>query len=190
MNPVTDSAAAATEGLTDALGNVGKHDRTAFREVYRLTSAKLFGVCLRICGERQAAEDVLHEVYLLVWKRAASFDASKGSPVAWLAAIARNRSIDWRRAQHPERLAALDPALDIADSAPLASAIIEQRERDHGLRECLAELETDQRGAIRLAFFGGRTYSEVASATATPLATIKSRIRRGLIKLKECLERD
>jgi RNA polymerase sigma factor (sigma-70 family) len=172
------------------LRQLAGRDRAAFRELYRLTSAKLFGVCLRICGERQAAEDVLHEVYLIVWKRAASYDAGKGSAIAWLAAIARNRAIDWRRAQHPERLAALDSALEAPDPAPAASAVIEERERDHGLRACLDELDADQHSAIRLAFFGGRTYSEVARAGATPLATVKSRIRRGLAKLKDCLDRD
>jgi RNA polymerase sigma-70 factor (ECF subfamily) len=176
--------------LIDALVETGKGDRSAFREVYRLTAAKLFGICLRICGERQAAEDVLNEVYITVWTRAATFQKGRASPITWLATIARNRAIDWRRAQHPERLASLDRAMDAADPAPLATAVIEARQGTHTLRQCLEALDGDQSAPIREAFFGGRTYSEVAAAAATPLATIKSRVRRGLMKLKECLERD
>lgn len=178
------------DALNQALVETGKGDRGAFREVYRLTAAKLFGICLRICGERQAAEDVLNEVYLTVWNRAATFEPGRASPITWLATIARNRAIDWRRAQHPERLASLDRAMDVPDTNLPAPAVIEGRQRTHSLRECLEELDGDQSAPIREAFFGGRTYSEVAAAAATPLATIKSRVRRGLMKLKDCLERD
>ena len=157
--------------LTDALVETGKGERAAFREVYRLTAPKLFGICLRICGERQAAEDVLNEVYLTVWNRAATFEPRRASPITWLATIARNKAIDWRRAQHPERLASLDRAMDTPDPAPSATTVIEAKQGTHALRECLEELESDQSGPIREAFFGGRTYSEVAAAAGI-LATL------------------
>lgn len=87
-----EPAAAARTALVEALVATGEQDRSAFQRVYRLTSAKLFGVCLRICGDRQAAEDVLHEVYLTVWKRAGGYEPGRSSPITWLATIARNRA--------------------------------------------------------------------------------------------------
>jgi RNA polymerase sigma-70 factor (ECF subfamily) len=175
--------------LTEALLRTGEEDRAAFRDVYRLTSTKLFGICLRICGERQAAEDVLHEVYLTVWKRAGAFEPGRASPISWLATIARNRAIDWRRAQGVRVVAPIDEALPIADTAPLASETMEAAETAHQLRECLDDLEDQQRNAIRTAFFDGVTYAELAERASVPLGTMKSWVRRGLLKLKECLER-
>ena len=83
--------------LVAALARVAAGERNALQTTYRLTSAKLFGVCLRICGDRRAAEDVLSEVYLTIWKRAGAFEPGRASPITWLATIARNRAIDWRR---------------------------------------------------------------------------------------------
>lgn len=99
-SPSSPTAAAdgARADLVDALLAVGREDRSAFARLYRLTSAKLFGICLRICGERAAAEDVLSEVYLTVWRRAGAFEPGRASPITWLATIARNRAIDWVRA--------------------------------------------------------------------------------------------
>lgn len=175
--------------LTTALVRTGEEDRSAFRDVYRLTSAKLFGICLRICGERQAAEDVLHEVYLTIWKRAGAFQPGRASPVTWLATIARNRAIDWRRA-HPQRATAqVVEASMIPDPAPLASDTLEADERSHRLRECLEELDPRHGDAIRTAFFDGVTYAELAERAEVPLGTMKSWVRRGLGKLKDCLER-
>jgi RNA polymerase sigma factor (sigma-70 family) len=175
--------------LAEALVRTGTEDRVAFRDVYRLTSAKLFGICLRICGERQAAEDVLHEVYLTVWKRAGAFEPARASAITWLATIARNRAIDWRRAQGKRVSVPIEEALPIPDTAPLASEAMEASERAYRLRECLEELDARPRDAIRTAFFDGLSYSELSEAAAVPLGTIKSWVRRGLIKLRDCLER-
>ena len=108
------------EDLVEALGRVAQHDSTALREIYETTSAKLFGVCLRILGERAEAEDVLQEVYMIVWRRAATFDASRASPITWLATIARNRAIDRLRANPVGRLAPMEAALQVADPSPSA----------------------------------------------------------------------
>src|SRR3569623_3054541 len=105
ISAVSHAASAARARLTEILVRTGNADRAAFRGLYTLTSAKLFGVCLRICGERQAAEDVLHEVYLTVWKRAGAYEPGRASPIAWLATIARTRALDWRRAQGVRRVA-------------------------------------------------------------------------------------
>jgi RNA polymerase sigma factor (sigma-70 family) len=187
--PVTDPAADARARLTEMLVRTGAEDRAAFRELYQLTSAKLFGVCLRICGERQAAEDVLHDVYLTVWRRAGAYEPGRASPITWLATVARNRAIDWRRAQGVRRSSPIEDAHDIADDAPLASETMESDETAHQLRHCLEGLEERQRAAIRTAFFDGVTYAELAEQQDVPLGTMKSWVRRGLARLKECLER-
>ncbi len=166
----------------------GEEDRAAFRDLYTLTSAKLFGICYRICGERQAAEDVLHDVYLTIWKRAGAYEPARASPITWLATIARNRAIDWQRAQKVRRASPIEDAPEILDTAPLASETMLDDEASHILHGCLDTLDERQRSAIRTAFFDGVTYADLAERQAVPLGTMKSWVRRGLAKLKECLD--
>jgi len=188
--PSTPDADAARQRLVEALVATGAEDRSAFRTLYRLTSAKLFGVCLRICGERQAAEDVLSEVYLTIWKRAGAFEPGRASPISWLATIARNRAIDWRRAAGRAPPARVEEIADLADDRASAEDIMLVDERAHRLYGCLDELDQRQRDAIRSAFFDGLTYADLAQRDAVPLGTMKSWIRRGLLRLKDCLGDD
>lgn len=181
---------AARRRLTEVLVRTGSEDRLAFSELYTLTSAKLFGIVLRICGERQAAEDVLHEVYLTIWKRAGGYEPGRASPITWLATIARNRAIDWRRAQKVRRTAPVEEAADIADGAALAPDLIAAAQVSDRLHLCLDGLEERERRAIRTAFFEGVTYAELAERQSVPLGTMKSWVRRGLIRLKECVGDD
>lgn len=173
--------------LAAALIATGEEDRSAFRTVYRMTSAKLFGICIRICGDRQAAEDVLHEVYLTIWRRAGSFQPDRASPISWLATIARNRAIDWRRANSARRIDPVEWADEIADGSLTADEAMIAGESDRRLHLCLDSLDVQQKNAIRTAFFGGLTYAELAERSAVPLGTMKSWVRRGLARLKECL---
>ena len=168
----------------------GNEDRAAFSTLYELTSAKLFGVCLRICGDREAAEEVLSDVYLTVWRRAGAFEPGRASPITWLATIARNRAIDWRRSHRHKAVVPLGEAPDVADDAPSAEERLVQGEADRQLHSCLDELDDKQRGAIQSAFFGGLTYAELATRDAVPLGTMKSWVRRGLQRLKDCLSDD
>ena len=185
--PDSATAADARQRLVQALVATGNEDRAAFGQVYRLTSAKLFGICLRICGSRQAAEDVLQGVYVTIWKRAGGYDPGRSSPITWLATIARNRAIDWRRARG--NMEATPPAdlPEVADPAVLAPDAMLLDETDRQLHRCLDALETAQREAIRSAFFDGLTYAELATRAGVPLGTMKSRVRRGLFHLRECL---
>ena len=175
--------------LAATLIAVGGEDRAAFHELYRLTSAKLFGICLRICADRQAAEDVLHEVYLTIWRRAGAWEPGRASPITWLATVARNRAIDWRRAQGLRRATGLENAPDLPDTAPDAETALVAAGEWRLLLDCMAELEVRQRDAIRTAFFDGVTYGELAARAGVPAGTAKSWIRRGLARLKECLLR-
>jgi RNA polymerase sigma factor (sigma-70 family) len=176
--------------LVAALARVAGGDRAALRTVYQDTSAKLFGVCLRILNDRSEAEDVLQEVYLTVWRKAASFDPARASPITWLVAIARNRAIDRLRATiGPRRMAPIEEAAEVRDSAPAALEVVEATQQSGRLDLCLEQLEAKQSIAIRSAFLDGNTYEELALRMRVPLGTMKSWIRRGLIKLRDCLER-
>jgi RNA polymerase sigma-70 factor (ECF subfamily) len=176
--------------IAAALTRVSGGDRTALQTVYRLTSAKLFGVCLRILGERSEAEDVLQEVYLTVWRKAGDFDAARASPMTWLIAIARNRAIDRLRASRQSRnMAPIETAGDVADDAPRADSMLENVQSSARLHGCLDELAEHENKALHGAFFDGNTYEELATRMRVPLGTMKSWIRRAMIKLKDCLER-
>ncbi|TPG14714.1 sigma-70 family RNA polymerase sigma factor [Sphingomonas koreensis] len=170
--------------LAGALTRTGEQDRDAFRDVYTLTSAKLFGICLRICGERHAAEEVLHEVYLTVWKRAGAWDPGRSSPITWLSIIARNRALDWRRAQGVRRAAPLDDAVMVIDPAAGPESIACACQQSRRLLTFIDALGKRQSDAIRAAFFDGLSYRELAQQTGVPLGTMKSCIRRGLAKLR------
>lgn len=180
----------ARAALVEALIRTGQEDRDAFRAVYRMTSAKLFGICLRICVDRQGAEDVLHDVYLTIWNRAGAYQPGRASPISWLATIARNRAIDWRRRQGRTRAAPLAEADTIPDGAARQDDLLLADEANARLHECLEGIEVRQRSAIRSAFFGGLTYAELAERQAVPLGTMKSWVRRGLLALRGCLDAD
>ncbi|HVV95329.1 MAG TPA: sigma-70 family RNA polymerase sigma factor [Hyphomicrobiales bacterium] len=175
--------------LAASLAAVAAGDRAALAEVYRRSAAKLFGVCLRILGERSEAEDVVQEVYLTVWQRAAGFDPRRASPMTWLITIARNRAIDRLRARRARPPAAPVEAAELVDD-PAASALerLEDEDERRRLEHCLGTLDEEPRRAIRTAFFAGATYEELAAARGVPLGTMKSWIRRGLLKLRACLE--
>jgi RNA polymerase sigma-70 factor (ECF subfamily) len=173
--------------LVAALAAVATGDRRAFHELYQRTSAKLYGVCCRILGEGQDAEDALQEAYANVWRRADRFDASRASPITWLAAIARNAAIDKLRARGTRGTAPVEDAFEIADTAPLADTLVEQADDARRLHGCLGELARGEASLIRTAFLEGASYPELAARAGEPLGTIKSRIRRALIKLRACL---
>ncbi len=187
MNTSANIADAARAKLTEALLRSGKGDRSAFEYLYRQTSAKLFGVCLRIFPERTDAEEALQDAYLTIWNKAASFESGRASPISWLVTVTRNRAIDRLRASGTARLVPVEEASEIADPAPLADAQMLSRGEDGALHGCIATLDTRDAEFIRAAFIGGATYADLAAQEAVPLGTVKSRIRRALIKLRACL---
>jgi RNA polymerase sigma-70 factor (ECF subfamily) len=175
--------------LAAALVRAGGGDRAALRQVYEDTSAKLFGICLRILNDRSEAEDVLQEVYVTVWRKAAGFDPGRASPMTWLVAIARNRAIDrLRSGAARRRVEPIEAADAVSDPAPAALERVELAEQHQRLARCLEELEGRHAAAIRAAFLDGVTYEQLAARMNVPLGTMKSWIRRGLLKLRACLE--
>jgi RNA polymerase sigma factor (sigma-70 family) len=183
------NADATRSQLAAALVRVAASDRAALRIVYQDTSAKLFGVCLRILNNRSEAEDVLQDVYVTVWRKAATFDPGRASPITWMVAIARNRAIDRLRASAmSRRMEPIEAADAVSDPAPAAVERVELAQQHQRLAGCLEELEPRHSTAIRAAFLDGATYEELAARMSVPLGTMKSWIRRGLLKLRACLE--
>ena len=173
--------------LEQALAAVADGERSALRRVYDLTSAKLLGTIMHIVRDREAAEDVLQDVYLKVWNRAGRFDRSRASPITWLCTIARNAAIDAVRRSGRRNEVGDDVLPDIADDAPDADAMLCDAEDSERLKDCLDGLKADHRKCIRMAFFRGFSHSELAEKLDVPLGTMKSWIRRGLASLKGCL---
>ena len=187
MDQPGPSAAAARDELRGLLGQVVARDSAALKELYERTSAKLYGICLRLLRDEAEAQDVLQEVYVTVWNKAISYDPARASAITWLATLARNRSIDrLRRWRAPTD--GLENALEIADERPSSLDVLEQAEDALRLQRCLEQLEEKARSAIRAAFFDGATYPELAKREGIPLPTVKSWVRRGLIRLRGCLE--
>jgi RNA polymerase sigma-70 factor (ECF subfamily) len=170
------------------LDKVASGEKAALSDLYARTSAKLYGISLRLLGNESEAEEVLQETYLTVWRKAGVFDPDRASPITWLAVLARNKSVDRlrtrRAAQEP-----IEAATDIADESPGAVELIEAAQDKARLSACLEELEARHGDLIRAAFLDGASYPELAERERVPLGTMKSWIRRSLLRLRGCLER-
>lgn len=174
--------------LVPLLHAVAAGNASALALLYERTSGKLYGVCARLLGNGSEAEEVLQDVFITVWQKASKFDDAKASPITWLAVMARNKAIDRLRVRRITT-EQIESASDVPDGEPLAFEVIEQEQEKRRLNGCLDELEEKQRNFIRAAFLDGASYPELASSAAVPLPTMKSWIRRGLMRLRGCLER-
>jgi len=182
------TASVTPEILSSLMTRIAAGERDALRLLYQATSAKLFGVCLRILSDREESEDVLQDVYVTIWRRADRFDATRAGVMTWLSTIARNRSIDRLRARGPLAYAGQIDGLEIPDGADSAETLLSAADDRNRLQGCLSELDDRTQNVIRTAFFEGVTYETVARKMEAPLGTVKSWIRRGLAKLKGCLQ--
>ena len=180
MSPPSPGAAE----LSALLAQAAEGDRQAFGIFYQRTSAKLFGIILRILIERTEAEDVLQEVYVTIWRKAAEFDPARASPVTWTATIARNRAIDRLRARGSRPSAPLEEAAEVRDTSPSADVLIDTDRETARLNAALAQLEPRHAAAIRSCYFEGITYETLAAREGVPVGTLKSWVRRGLMRLK------
>ncbi|GIX28353.1 sigma-70 family RNA polymerase sigma factor [Pelomicrobium sp. G1] len=173
------------------LARCALRDERALERLYRLTSPRLFALALRMLRRRDWAEDVLQDCFLAVWRHAADYRPERGEALAWMAAILRNRALDWLRRVDPEtplegeafsELAVEDEHADPPDRMLSSTAA-------RVLQECLARLQSRQRQAIALAYYQGLTHEELAQHMGEPLGTVKTWIRRGLEQLRRCLGR-
>lgn len=167
---------------------VSLRDRQAFDILYRQTSAKLFGVCLRVLNDRADAEEALQEVYVKIWNKADRFAVSELSPISWLVAVARNHAIDRIRSRRGPATE-LDAAMEVADPAPGPEDMAVAGGEGDRLHRCLGELDRDRAAAVRGAYLKGESYAELAARHGVPLNTMRTWLRRSLMKLKDCLER-
>ena len=172
--------------IADLICRCALRDRAAFRSLYERTSAKLFGVVLRILKDRSEAEEAIQEVYVKIWQRADRFIPGDSSPISWLVAVARNHSLDILRARRPVS-EEIDVAVDIADSAPSPEQATADRQARGQIDTCLQTLEPDRAEAVRGAYLDGFSYEELAQRHSVPLNTMRTWLRRSLLRLRECL---
>lgn len=179
----------ARDALREAMARLAAGDQAALEIVYGMTRVKLFGICLRILGDRKEAEDALQDVYINLWQRADRYDPARASPISWLATFARNRAIDRLRTGKVRGGAVgIEEAAPLPDESPLADALLVDAEQAAQIHKCIAGLDTRTQTHIRAAFFEGKTYAQLADQAGVPLGTMKSWIRRGLQRLRACLE--
>jgi RNA polymerase sigma-70 factor (ECF subfamily) len=182
--------APAAEQLSDLLARCALRDQRAFATLYQFSSAKLFAVAVRITRRRDWAEEVLQEAFVNIWNHAAGYNPTKSAPMTWMTAIVRNRALDWLRRpreveideEHEELMAS------IPDDSPGPEELLRRSLEAGELAECMKTLTEEQRRSITLAFFYGLSHGELAEQMRKPLGTVKTWVRRGLERLKGCLD--
>jgi RNA polymerase sigma-70 factor (ECF subfamily) len=164
-------------------------DQAALATLYDRSSPQVYGLIFKILGNREAAEEVTLDVYTQVWRQAHTFDETRGTPGGWLMMLARTRAIDRFRTGLAERgkLEDLDVASFFSSDGPTPDQEIEAQQRQQSVRQALAVLSSEQREAIALGYFYGLSQSEIADKLKLPLGTVKTRMRLGMIKLREIL---
>jgi RNA polymerase sigma-70 factor, ECF subfamily len=163
-------------------------DQSAAAELYDATCHQVFGLALRIVSDRAAAEDVTIEVYTQAWSLAPGFDPTRGTPLGWLMTLARSRALDALRVRRRETANETLEAVENTECerpGPEATSLAAERHRF--VSNALARLSSEQREAIQLAYFGGLSHSQIAARLGQPLGTVKTRIRQGMIQLRELL---
>lgn len=173
--------------LADALRKTAQGDKASFEVVYRATSLKLYGIISRILGRGALAEEVLQEVYIRVWQHAGEFDPKSGSPITWLATIARNRALDETKRRTFRSLEECPEVLNLPSSDDISGAH-ERSEDLSRLLACLANLDAEKRDVVVMAYFHGMTREEIAARLGRPVATIKTWLRRSLAELRTRLD--
>lgn len=166
--------------LLSWIARTGQGDRAAFSQLYAATSGTLLAVALRLLRDRARAEDALQDAFVQIWHKASEYHAGRGPVLGWLVSIVRYRAIDQLR--RDGRIAVQNSDAELADESLVAAAEHED------LRDCIERLSGSQQQSIALAFFEGLTHEQLAHRLASPMGTIKSRIRRGLARLRECLD--
>jgi RNA polymerase sigma-70 factor (ECF subfamily) len=178
------SSHAEIEGM---IARMAMGDRKALSALYAATSGKLYGIAVRVLGDRTDAEDALQEIYVKIWHNADRYRVNGLSPMTWLITVARNHAIDRLRARRGPRTAPLDEVAELADLSPSpeeAAVASSMRER---IEDCLRGLDPDRADAVRRAYLWGETYADLAGRYGIPLNTIRTWLRRSLLKLRECL---
>jgi RNA polymerase sigma-70 factor (ECF subfamily) len=193
---VAEAAARADRSarLAALLARVALGDQSAFAQLYQQTSAHLYGVAVRIVKDGAAAEEVLQEAFVNVWHHAGSYVAAKSQPTTWLAAIVRNRCLDQLRRRELDTVTMTTDdddgrEFDLPSGDPTPVEMLLAGAEAQSVRDCVDALDAGQKQAIALAFYQGLSHAELADHLRQPLGTVKSWVRRGLERLKGCLDR-
>lgn len=173
--------------LVVLLQRVGANDRAAFGELYSATSAKLYGIVLRILKRRDIADEILQDVYVRIWEHAADFQPGRASPITWMATIARNRALDQVRKAVPVSIEDMPEGFDPASNDPLPLESLTASQDGQRLNRCLDGLEAEKREIVVLAYLDGLSREELSNRFGKPVATIKTWLHRSLAQLKDCL---
>ena len=171
-----------------AIEQMARGNQSALGELYDRHGRLIYSLALRVLRDQGDAEDVVQEVFLQAWREAARFDLTRGNVVAWLVMVTRSRSIDrLRRRQARPQLAAKSEPDGRVDESPRVDVQMEWQSRAAEVRRALETLPLLQRVAVELAFFEGLTHAEIAEQLEVPLGTVKTRVRQGLLKMRDCL---
>ena len=179
--------------LVSLLTAVSRGDQRAFAELYTATSSHLFGLLLRMLRRRDWAEEALQDSFLKVWQKAETYAPEKGAPLTWLMTVARYRALDLLRMKRPEVEMPEEgdtPPMLLADLAESPEDRAVEREGIGRLSECMRGLQDEQKRCVLLAYYEGYTHQELAQSMQAPLGTVKSWVRRGLARLRDCLENE
>jgi RNA polymerase sigma-70 factor (ECF subfamily) len=186
---------AQTKVLEDLLAACARKDEASFARLYEVTAPKLFGIAIRMLRREDWAEEVLQDCYVNIWGHASAYSAGLSAPMTWMTSIVRNRCLDWLRRPRMEVVLSRgdddegeDPIDTIASDDPSPFEHLAKSADAKALAGCLGQLDPKQRQAITLAFYDGLSHSELASHMRQPLGTVKTWVRRGLERLKGCLE--
>lgn len=175
------------EDLGWLLARVARGDETAFEAAYDHLARPVFGLILKVLRDPAQSEEVAQEVLVEIWRTASRFDASRGSAMAWVATIAHRRAIDRVRSAHAQTLRDHRAAAIVPPAPDGVAETVESRLDAERVRRCLTSLTELQRESVTLAYYGGYTHAEVAALLGAALGTIKTRIRDGLIRMRDCL---
>ncbi|MGW4248122.1 ECF RNA polymerase sigma factor SigK [Nocardia sp. NPDC004722] len=174
--------------LAELLHAIADGDRAAFTQFYRSTHDRVFGLALRILRRSAPAEEITQEVYLYVWNAAAQYDSRLASPIGWLMMLTHRRSVDRVRVESSAAVRDLTYGQrQLGRDHDIVAETVTQRSDERAVVRCLDTLTVTQRETVALAYYGGRTYAEVAEHLGIPLNTVKTRIRDGLKRLQSCL---
>lgn len=177
----------AQENLVNLMKSVAAQDRAAFAALYKVTSAKLYGIILRILPGKGMADEIMQEVYVKIWNRAGDFDPARAAPISWLAAIARNRALDEARKRSPISLEDMPEGYEPAAETGHPLDGQERSEALQALLACLSSLDKEKREIVLLAYYRGMSREALASRYNHPVATIKTWLHRSLAQLRICL---
>ena len=183
---------ADNERLVRLLADTGRGDQRAFAQLYAACSSHLYALLLRMLKRRDWADEALQDCFLRVWQKADTYAPEKGSPLTWLLTVARYRALDLLRMKRPEVEMpdeGEEPPMTFADVTESPEDRAVEREGLGILYDCMKDLQDEQKRSVLLAYYEGYTHQELALAMKAPLGTVKSWVRRGLARLRECLDR-